>query len=294
MTYNVPLSSLFGSDGNVTYSQNTILKVGQGSNITVASSLYESNGNVSIGTSGIGYAQNGRTSVTINGTSQSLITLLAGGTAKSYLYTDGTNTALVAQTGALYLQSLGASSLVFTTNSIDRAVIDSNGNVGIATTTPTSGFKLDTNGNLRVNGNIVATSEITAYFSDVRLKSNVTPITNAVNLVMAINGVYYNPNDIAVRLAGENHQSHKVGLLAQEVEKVLPQIIRHAPFDIGDNGISKSGEYYKTIQYERIVPLLVEAIKEQTSMIQDQDKRITVLEEKLKDLSNLINTNGRL
>ena len=179
MTYNVPLSSLVASDGNVTYAQNTILRVGQGSNITVSSSLYEVNGNI-----------------------------------------------------------------------------------GIGTTSPTSGFKLDTIGNLRVAGNIVATSEITAYFSDIRLKTNVTPITNAVNLVMAINGVYYNPNDIAVRLADENHESHKVGLLAQEVEKILPQIIRHAPFDIGDNGVSKSGENYKTIQYERMVPLLVEAIKE--------------------------------
>lgn len=50
MAYNVPLSSLTASDGNVTYDQNTVLKVGQGSNITVSSSLYENNGNVGIGT----------------------------------------------------------------------------------------------------------------------------------------------------------------------------------------------------------------------------------------------------
>jgi len=54
----------------------------------------------------------------------------------------------------------------------------------------------------------------------------------------------------------------EVGLIAQEVEAVLPEIIHNAPFDRDEDDNSISGEDYKTLQYERVVPLLVEAIKE--------------------------------
>jgi len=131
-----------------------------------------------------------------------------------------------------------------------------------------------------VSGGIVATGEISAYFSDQRLKSNITAITNAVDKVMAINGVYYNANDLAVEIAGEDKTIQRVGLLAQEVEAVLPHVVKAAPFDIGDHGISKSGENYKTLQYERIVPLLVEAIKEQQQQIYKLTKRVEQLENK--------------
>lgn len=117
-------------------------------------------------------------------------------------------------------------------------------------------------GNLAMSGNITATLEITAYFSDMRLKDNVRPITNAMDKVSAINGVYYNPNQVAEDLLNESRTSTKVGLIAQEVEAVMPQVIRAAPFDINPDGTSKSGEHYKTVQYEKLVPLLVEAIKE--------------------------------
>lgn len=117
-------------------------------------------------------------------------------------------------------------------------------------------------GNLAISGNVTATLEITAYFSDMRLKDNVRPITNAMDKVAAINGVYYNPNQIAEELLQESRTSTKVGLIAQEVEAVMPQVIRAAPFDINPDGTSKSGENYKTVQYEKLVPLLVEAIKE--------------------------------
>jgi len=62
-----------------------------------------------------------------------------------------------------------------------------------------------------------------------------------------------------------------VGVLAQDVERVLPEAVKPAPFDILklNEGIeiSMSGENYKTVQYEKLVPLLIEAIKELNNQI---------------------------
>ena len=79
---------------------------------------------------------------------------------------------------------------------------------------------------------------------------------------MSINGVYYTANQLAADIIGEDMSVQKVGLLAQEVEAIMPEVIRAAPFDIDTDGNSISGENYKTIQYERLIPLLIEAIKE--------------------------------
>jgi hypothetical protein len=68
-------------------------------------------------------------------------------------------------------------------------------------------------------------------------------------------------------------------LFADEVEAVLPQAVKPAPFDQDGEGGSKSGENYKTVQYEKVVPLLVEAIKE-------QQKQIAQLTEMVKLLTN--------
>jgi len=110
-------------------------------------------------------------------------------------------------------------------------------------------------------GQIVATGEITAYYSDARLKTNVSNIENALDKLSQIRGVYYTQNELASQF-GYNNFKTQVGVIAQEVEAVLPEVIRTAPFDMDENGNSKSGENYITVQYERIVPLLIEAIKE--------------------------------
>ena len=61
-------------------------------------------------------------------------------------------------------------------------------------------------------------------------------------------------------------KENMVGVLAQDVEKVLPEAVKPAPFDLiridENTEISRSGENYKTVQYEKLVPLLIEAIKE--------------------------------
>ena len=114
-------------------------------------------------------------------------------------------------------------------------------------------------------GEIRATNQITAYYSDKRLKNIKGNIDNALDKVMSLNGVYYENNEVAEKYGYLNTEQH-VGVLAQEVEQVLPEIVKPAPFDIGQNEdgteYSLSGHHYKTVQYEKMVPLLLEAIKE--------------------------------
>jgi hypothetical protein len=114
---------------------------------------------------------------------------------------------------------------------------------------------------LAVTGEGTFTGDVTANTSDKRLKNNIRVIDNPLEKLSKINGVYFNWNDIAKKLANKK-DNEEVGFLAQEVQSVLPHIIKPAPFDIDENNNSKSGENYLTIQYEKIVPLLVEAIKE--------------------------------
>jgi len=114
-------------------------------------------------------------------------------------------------------------------------------------------------------GEIRATNNITAYYSDYRLKTNITVIPNALDKVMSISGVTFQANELAGTY-GYTDKRTQVGVIAQEIEKVLPEIVVPAPFDItqDEDGreYSRSGENFKTVQYEKLVPLLIEAIKE--------------------------------
>jgi len=112
-------------------------------------------------------------------------------------------------------------------------------------------------------GEIRATNQITSYYSDERLKEDIVEITDALEKVMALRGVTYKPNSIAESLGYK--KQNEVGVIAQDVEKVLPEAVKPAPFDImlfENTEISRSGQNYKTVQYEKLVPLLIEAIKE--------------------------------
>lgn len=113
-------------------------------------------------------------------------------------------------------------------------------------------------------GEIRATNQITSYYSDERLKENITLIPNALAKVLTLRGVTYNSNDLAETFGYKNREK-QVGVIAGDVEKVLPEAVKPAPFDtivFEHTDISKSGQNYKTVQYEKLVPLLIEAIKE--------------------------------
>ena len=115
------------------------------------------------------------------------------------------------------------------------------------------------------NGNIWASGDITAYYSDMRLKTKISNIKNALDKVLSLNGFYYTNNETAKEF-GYKDDKVQVGVSAQEVEAILPEIVSLAAFDITGNEkgemLSKSGENYKTVKYDKLVPLLIEAIKE--------------------------------
>ena len=77
----------------------------------------------------------------------------------------------------------------------------------------------------------------------------------------SISGYYYTQKKLAEDF-GYNDYSRQVGVIAQEVKEILPEVIDRAPFDNDGYGGSKSGENYLAVQYEKIIPLLIEAIKE--------------------------------
>lgn len=151
--------------------------------------------------------------------------------------------------------STGAYPMVFGTNGTEKARISSAGGFGVGTTADPGA------------GAIYATGNITAYYSDERLKNVSGKIENALDKVNSLSGVYYTNNEVANE-HGYTSEETQVGVLAQQVKEVLPEIVKAAPFDLDENGNSKSGENYMTVQYERLVPLLIEAIKELNAKVE--------------------------
>jgi hypothetical protein len=100
-----------------------------------------------------------------------------------------------------------------------------------------------------IAGEITATNNVTAYYSDDRFKTNLGNIPNALAKVMTLNGFYYEANELAQSYGYE--KKLEVGVSAQQVQAVMPEVVAPAPID----------KNYLTVRYERLVPLLIEAIK---------------------------------
>jgi hypothetical protein len=129
----------------------------------------------------------------------------------------------------------------------------------IANDAPVNSAIIDSTGGLSVFGNI------TAYYSDERLKTKTANISDPLKIIDKLNGFYYKPNELAHSF-GITNNKQDIGLSAQEVQKVLPELVNIAPFDLekdkDGNKVSKSGENYLTMSYDRLAPVFVEAIKE--------------------------------
>ena len=96
--------------------------------------------------------------------------------------------------------------------------------------------------------------------SDARIKENVVEISDCISKVQAMRGVYYNRTDF-------NTEVTKVGVIAQEVEAVLPELVLESP----ETGL-------KSVAYSELTSVLINAIKEQQEIIEDLKTRITKLE----------------
>ncbi len=142
------------------------------------------------------------------------------------------------------------------------------GNVGIGLTSGISE-------KLYVSGNISATGDVTSSASDERLKENIEIIENAVDKIKTIDGIKFDWVSNIEEIGLKPKNKTEVGLIAQQLEKVLPEAVCPAPFDTPGTGISLSGEHYLTIRYEKVVPLLIEAIKEQQQQIDELKEKLS-------------------
>ena len=112
-------------------------------------------------------------------------------------------------------------------------------------------------GGLSVTGIISASDDIIAFASsDERLKDNVTPIGSALSKINQIGGYEFDWN------SDSSHSGHDVGVIAQEIEKVLPEVVVDR-----DTG-------YKAVRYDKIVALLIQAVKEQQLQIDELKSKL--------------------
>ena len=121
-------------------------------------------------------------------------------------------------------------------------------------------------------GEIRATNDVTAYYSDKKLKDFHGNIDSALDKVNQLNGYYFTENETAKKL-GYNNDKRQVGVSAQEVEAVLPEIVTAAPIS----------DEYLTVKYEKLAPLFIEAIKEIDKKYQDKIDMLMEEIQKLKD-----------
>ncbi|MFP5300059.1 tail fiber domain-containing protein [Cobetia sp. SIMBA_158] len=105
---------------------------------------------------------------------------------------------------------------------------------------------------------------VTAYASDARLKENVEVIPDALSKLHEVRGVTYDWREECESLGFMPTQRHEHGVIAQEVQKVVPDAVVPAPFD----------NDYLTVQHERLIPLLIEAVKELSNKFDQLEARI--------------------
>lgn len=143
--------------------------------------------------------------------------------------------------GTATVNALATSSATITTSSVGNETISTS--LGVGTSASGTG------------GEIRATNNVTAYYaSDERLKENIEPIADPLLLVQHLVGVHYDwTQEYMARQGGEDGffvRKHDVGLIAQQVQSVIPEAVAERP------------DGYLGVQYDKVIPLLVECIKE--------------------------------
>jgi len=154
-------------------------------------------------------------------------------------------------------RSTGTGTDIYSGNNHDYTFYDAD--VGIRWhTNNAEDMRLTDAGVLHVDGDIVAFSSTTP--SDERLKHDIEPITDALSKVGQLNGCTFIYN---------NENKRSAGLIAQDVEKVLPSAVSEMELPLQhDDGIA-----YKTVQYDQTIGLLVEAIKELTAKVEQLENK---------------------
>ena len=230
---------------------------------------------------GIGNAQ--LTNSTISGVSlgSNLYTLTIGSGLSGTSY-NGSGAVTITNTGVISITT--SSGLSTNTNAAGNVSITNTGvtsitaGTGIGISGGTGGVTISigqevaTTSNVRfgsigvgtnasgVSGEIRATGDITAFFSsDIRLKENIQPIQNALTKVKSISGNTYDWKEGYEEI--HSHKGNDVGVIAQEIEQILPEAVIDR----------ETG--YKAVNYEKIIPLLIEAIKELSDKVKELESK---------------------
>lgn len=123
------------------------------------------------------------------------------------------------------------------------------------------------NGDIYQNGVLI--------HSDRRLKTNIHPIGNAIATIQELRGVSYKLKS-PVSTGNRSASEHMLGLIAQEVEAVLPQLVGERP------------DGYKAVNYIGLIPILIEGIKSQQHELTSQKKEISNLQNQISELRSLV------
>ena len=153
----------------------------------------------------------------------------------------------------LYIGGTSGNYFRFHTNNADTYFDMNCGNIYWRQGASTRFYFYTTTANMTINGSLTQNS-------DIRVKENIVEISDCISKVQAIRGVYYNRTDF-------NTDITKIGVIAQEVEEVLPELILEAP----DTGL-------KSVAYAELTAVLINAVKEQQVIIDDLKSRIEILE----------------
>jgi hypothetical protein len=141
------------------------------------------------------------------------------------------------------------------TNATNRLIITANGNFGIGTTTPQSGYRLHVVDSVYVGGNVSASAYTTR--SDYNLKDDIFDIKYGLNDVLKLQPVEY---------TYKSNGSKQLGFIAQDIGTILPEVV--------------SFEESMSVNYQAIIPILTKAIQEQQALIKALEQRIINLENK--------------
>lgn len=215
------------------------------------------------------------------------VSLLTGGTAGDILYNNGGTWTALNEPGtvgsyALTTAGSGAAPAWQATSAFG----DDLGNH-----TATENIKLETfaieasdgivniDDNLAINGKVV--SDGINETSDVRFKKNIEHIGDALGMVLNLEGVTYNwrTDEFPEKKFSTGRE---YGVIAQQIEKYIPEVV---------NTDATTG--YKSVQYSHLVPLLIEAIKEQNELLSKQDSEISKLKASVESLSDFISTSKK-
>ena len=161
--------------------------------------------------------------------------------------------------GANQHVTFGADNKIVGDMYIRKTSAASRGNMFVQGNMAVGGLAIDDDNELFVDGNIAATGNITAFFtSDERLKNNVVRIEDGLSIVNQLRPVSFEWDE---KSPYYHDKFRDYGLIAQEVEKVLPNVVGHM----------KDG--YKGIKYEKIIPFLIDSIQQLTKRVEELEDK---------------------